>query len=139
MTLVTIVGMLSGVLLLLTAIYIFLSKKAFPAGGVAVTLVSLVMIGMSQWSTIRIKGGGIDIDLTTLAAAVDTLAAQGVITANAIDSTRRGLVKLTDQLGDRNVLPRPSINSVLEPLRAAPRIDTAALNRNRTRVGRIRE
>ena len=138
MTPVTIVGMVSGVLLVLTAIYIFVSKKEFPAGGVAVTLIALVMIGMSQWTTIKIKGAGLDIDLSTLARAVDTLAAQSVNTANVSETTRQGLLKLTDQLGRRNVLDRSSATSVTEPVRDAAKIDTAALKRVRVQLERMR-
>lgn len=42
MTPVTISGMVAGGLLILTTIAIFWTKKEFPGGGVAVTLVGLV-------------------------------------------------------------------------------------------------
>jgi hypothetical protein len=144
MTPVTIAGMVMGVLLILTAIAVFWSKKAFPVGGVAVTLVGLVLIGMSQWTTIKINAGGASIDLRTLraqvqetAAAAEEVASQAQQAAAAAETTREQVAVLARQLETRNVLPSAAARSIRATLDTAPRADLERLRSAQEDLGRV--
>ncbi len=143
---VTIVGMVMGTLLILTAIAVFWSKKAFPAGGIGVTLVGLVLIGMSQWSTIKLKAGGVDVEVELkalkkqvqeTAAATADVATETRNAAAGADVTRRQVAILTSQLAERAlVAPQASID-IQSALRSAPQFDEKRLVRANERLERI--
>lgn len=65
----SIVGVIGGAALLLTAIGVFIVKREFPSGGVTVTFVALALIGLSQWSTMEVRDG--TIRLSALQARID--------------------------------------------------------------------
>jgi hypothetical protein len=139
MTPVTVVGMVAGGLLILVVVIVFLQKKAFPAGGVGSAAIGFILIGMSQWTTIKIKAGGVDIDLSAIqaqldetATAVDSVAGQSVRTAAVAEATREQLVTLSGQLADRQVLPRAAVNSVQRSLSVHPKLDTTRVITART-------
>jgi hypothetical protein len=141
MTPVTVVGLVFGGALIAAAIYVFVKKQEFALNGVAVTLLGLLLIGMSQWTTIKIKGAGIDIDLSTLqrqlsetAEAVDALAEETVNAAAAAETTREQLLTLSNQLERQRVLPPSLTRPLRDSLRTGPRIDTAVVNAARVRL-----
>ncbi|MGD2064087.1 MAG: hypothetical protein PVF51_10965 [Nitrospirota bacterium] len=93
MTPVTIVGMAAGSILILAVVAISWSNKAFPAGGIAVSLIGVVLIGMSQSSIVKSDRGGASIELvreqiSQTAAAVEAVAAQAEQTAAAVEETK---------------------------------------------------
>ena len=144
MSSVTTVGLIAGAALIAAAIYVFVSKKEISAGGVGVSLVGLILIGMSQWTTIKVKGGGVDIDIRTLqeqvtrtASAVDAVAQEANSTAAVANETREQLLVLSTQLERRDVLPSASSRALRDSLGRAPRIDTAAVNAARLQMNEI--
>jgi hypothetical protein len=129
---VTIVGMIAGGILILTAVAVFLIKKEFPSGGVAVTMVGMALIGMTQWSSIKITAQGIEVqriaeNTRKIAAAVDEVAAQTEQAEAGIEATRQQVVALTAELETRHVLPSESSRAIGVHLSAVPRIDRSKL------------
>ena len=144
MSAVTLVGLIAGAALIAAAIYVFVSKKEFSAGGVGVSLVGLILIGMSQWTNIKVKGGGVDIDLSTLreqvnktATAVDAVAKEANSTAAVANETRDQLLSLSTQLERRDVLPAANTRAMRDSLVGTPRIDTTAVTAARRHLNQI--
>jgi len=144
MTPVTIVGMVAGGLLILTAAAVFLLKKEFPAGGLGVALIGGVLIGMSQWSSIKISAGGVSVDLQVLkaqvqqtAVAAEEIATQAQQTAVSVETTREQVAALTEQLQSRNVLSDAAARPIRAKLDAAPRADLSRLRAARENLDRV--
>ncbi len=142
MSAVVIVGMIAGSVLVLAAAYVFVKNKDVSAGGVGVTLVGLLLIGMSQWSTIEIEGGGFKIKalrdaIAQTAAAADTVAAEAEQAAAGIDATRRQLASLTREIENRGVLVPAVTRPIQSQLSAVPAIDRTALERARANLRRL--
>jgi hypothetical protein len=140
MTIVTIVGMVAGAVLILTAVAVFWSRKDFPTGGVMVTLVGLIFIGMSQWSTIRLTTAGTTVELLKnelqqtrdelqqTAAAVDTVAAQAQQAAAAVEETNQQIVNFADLLEERRVLSADAVEPIRAELEGVPKINLRELD-----------
>lgn len=140
MTTVTIVGMIAGAVLILTAVAVFWSRKDFPTGGVMVTLIGLILIGMSQWSTIRLTTAGTTVELLReelqqtqnelqqTAAAVDAVAAQAQQAAVAVEETNRQIVTVADLLAENQVLSADAVEPIQSKLESVPKIDPMELN-----------
>lgn len=142
MTPVTIVGMAAGAVLILTAVAVFWSKKAFPAGGVMVSMVGLVLIGMSQWSSIKITAAGATLEVVRAeirqtAAAADEVAAQAEQAAAAVEATKQQLASLTGLLETRQVLPAAAAQPIRARLAAAPNVDLTKLGTARATLKRV--
>ena len=142
MSAVIIVGLAAGSVLILTAVIIFLKNREFPAGGIAVTLIGLVLIGMSLWSKVEIEGGGIKITvlrtaLTETAAAADEVAAQAEQAAAAAEATRRQLASLTQLMENRGLLAPAVTRSIQQQLAEVPAFDRTRLERARLDLRRL--
>ena len=139
---VTVVGMIAGLFLIGVVVVIAYRKHEVSAGSVALAVIGLVLIGMSQWTSIRIKGGGVDIDLSALerqvhatAAAVQTLAEETVATAAVAESTRDQLQTLAVDLRRSNVVSAAFANTLTDSLAARPDVDTAAIRARWRQLG----
>jgi hypothetical protein len=128
----SLVGMVLGALLILTAIAVFWTKKDFPAGGLGVTIIGLVLIGMSQWSSFSLKAGGLELQAVqkqlreTVAAAAE-VADEAHNSAAAAETTRQQVASLTAQLAARNLVTPQASAAIRRALDAAPRSDTIRL------------
>ena len=139
---VTIVGMAAGAVLILTAVAVFWNKKEFPTGGVMITLVGLVLIGMSQWSNIKISAAGATVEVVRdeikkTAEEVDQVAAQAQLAAGAVEATRQQLASLTDLLESKQVLSAATTQPIRAKLEAAPRADVMKLGTARENLKRV--
>jgi hypothetical protein len=137
MTAVTIVGIIAGCVLVVTAVVIFLAKKEFPTGGVMITAIGLILIGMSQWSSITLSGMGIEIkamrqEIAQTAAAADEVAAQAEQAAAGIEATKEQLTSLTHELDTRQVLPVAVTEMIRARLSTVRNVDVSKLNAART-------
>jgi len=139
---VVIVGMSAGILLIVTAAWVFVSKKAFPGGGILVVVVGMVLIGMSQWSTITLKGAGVEfqavrakLDSTVSAAA--EVAGEAQNAAAAAEATRQQVTTLTSQLAARNLVSPAASAAIRGALDAAPHADIAKLRVATDRLRRL--
>jgi len=142
MTTVTVVGMAAGGVLILTAVAVFLVKKEFPAGGVVVTMVGLVLIGMSQWSSIKFTAAGATLEvlrheIRRTAAAAEEVAAQAEETAAAVEATKLQLASLTGLLETRQVLPATMAQPIRAKLSAVPSVDLSKLRTARGDLKRL--
>jgi hypothetical protein len=112
---------------------------------VGVTLIALVLIGMSQWTTIKIKGpGGIDIDLTQLrqqieetARAVDAVADVAGNNTRVSEGNRQQLLSLTEQLGSKQVIAPAAASAARSTLTALPKADTTRLHSTRLNLRKV--
>ncbi len=139
--------MIAGAVLILTAVAVFWSRKDFPTGGVMVTLIGLILIGMSQWSTIRLTTAGTTVELLReelqetqnelqetqnelqqTAAAVDAVAAQAQQAAVAVEETSRQIVNFADLLEERRVLSPDAVEPIRAEIESAPKIDPMELD-----------
>ena len=139
---VTIVGMAVGALLILTAIGVFWSKKEFPAGGIGVTFVGLALVGMSQWSTLRLKAPGLEFEairakLDSTISAAEVVAGEAQNAAAAAEATRQQVSTLTSQLATHNLIPPTASIAIRRALDAAPRTDTTRLRMATDRLKRL--
>lgn len=141
MTAVTIVGMAAGGVLILTAAAISWSKKAFSAGSITVCLIAFGLIGMSQWSSIKITAEGIEVlrdELKQTATAAEEVAAQVEQTATAVEATKEQLTALAAHLASQHVLSAAAIQPIRVRLAALPTLDLTKLNAARTTLNRVR-
>jgi hypothetical protein len=129
--------MAMGVLLILTAVAVFWNKKDFPAGGVGVTMVGLVLITISVVTHAKISVAGATLELQTIAKAVDAVAAQTQEAATSLETTKRELISLTSLLEARHVLAGTALQPMRSRLDAAPRVDLARLTAARESLRRI--
>jgi hypothetical protein len=141
---IAVVAMIMGVLLILAAIGIAWSKKEFSAGCVTITLVGVILIGLTQWTTIKFKSGGLDVELSTLkqqlkqtAAAVDAVAAETETAAQATEAGRQELRSLVNQLGSHNVLPPVALQPVRASLDTLHKVDFSKIRMAREDLRRI--
>ena len=144
MTAVTIVGMISGALLLLTAIGIIIVKKEIPVGGVALAIVSLIFIGMSQWSNIQFEALGVKFSalseaISQTASAADEVAAQAEQAAAEVAATKSQLSALTRHIEARGVLAPALTRPIEDKLSATPAVDREKLARARKELKRLAE
>ncbi|MCJ8502977.1 hypothetical protein [Desulfatitalea alkaliphila] len=142
MSIVTLVGIVAGGLLILTAVVVFLLKKEFPAGGIMVTLIGLVLIGMSQWTTIKVAGPGFDLELLRdqimkTAAATEEVAEQVQQAVAGFDATKVQIANLTEHLQARAVLAPADAVMIRQKLDRVPQIDVNRLKNARTSLRRI--
>lgn len=142
MTVITMVGLGAGSLLVLSAVYIFVLKKEFPAGGIGVVMVGLVFIGMSQWSSFTLTVGPAKIEamqqmIIDTARAAEAVAAQAEKAAAEVEATRTQLTVLTKQLEVRNVLPAATIRPIQERLSVVPKVDVSKLRDARKDLDRL--
>src|SRR5262249_31481902 len=123
---------------------VFLIKKEFPAGGVMVTIVGLVLIGMSQWSSIKLTAAGVTLEvlrdqIRQTAAAADEVAAQAENAAAGVEATKRQLAHLTQLLETKQVLPATAAQPIRAQLSAVPSVDRAKLATARSKLATARE
>lgn len=138
MTPVTIVGMIAGAVLIVVVVVVFLRKQEFSSGGVVVTVIGLILLTLSQWSSIRLSAAGTTLELVKeTAAAADQVAAQTQQTAAALETTRQQLSALAAQLGAKNVLTAPTLHAMQSTLAAVPRVDVNRVLEARRTLTRI--
>lgn len=143
MTAVTIAGIVAGGILILAAVTVFLIKKEFPAGGVTVTLIGLVLIGMSQWSSIKLTAAGVTLEALTnnvkqMAAAAEEVATQAEQAAAGVETTRQQLVGLSQELETKQVLPPAVVRPIQSKLYNMPRADLSKLAKARADLRSLR-
>lgn len=119
---VTIVGLVTGLALIASAVRAFWSQKD-GTSGIAAALVGLILIGMSQWSTISVKGAGIEIELAAIAQAVDAVAEEATAAATAVETTRQQLLSLSTSLERSQSITRADASAIRDSLRAVPTVD----------------
>jgi hypothetical protein len=79
---------------------------------------------MSQWSTIKIKGAGLEVDISQIASAVDKVAEEAVTNAAAVETTRQQLLTLSRQLEHSQALSVTSARALRDSLSRVPAADT---------------
>ncbi len=144
MSTVSIVGMIAGGILVLTAVVVFLAKKEFPAGGIMVTAIGLVLIGMSQWTSIKLSGLGINIEvlrneIAETAAAADEVAAQAEQAAAGLEATKQQLASLTRQLDANRALPGRAAQPIQQQISSIPTVDRSKLTAARATLRTLRD
>jgi hypothetical protein len=134
MTPVTITGMAAGTLLILTTAAVFWAKKDFPVGGLGVVLLGVILIGMSQWSSIKVNAGGNSVELLAfekkLDSAVTATADLAVATRNAANSAETAksqISELTTVLAQRNLVSPEASAKVQDAIKASPAADTVSI------------
>jgi hypothetical protein len=123
---VTIIGLLAGTALIISAIRAFWNQRDGTSGIVA-ALVGLIMIGMSQWATISVKGAGIEIELAAIAQAVDAVAEEAISAATAVEATKQQLLSLSTSLERSQTITRADAGAIRDSLRAVPTVDPRAV------------
>jgi hypothetical protein len=136
------VGMIAGAFLILTAAAVFWSKKNFPAGGIVITLVGFLLIGMSLWSNIKITAAGATIEVVRAeirqtAAATEEVAAQAQQAVAALEATKQQVASLTSILETRNVLPGSEVQRINAGLAAVPHVDVHKLGAARATLSKV--
>jgi len=143
MTAVTVVGMVAGGLLIVTAWVVWLKTKT-PTAGVGAALFGLVLIGMSQWTSIKISAAGFSVDLQAVkaqvkqtAAAAEELATQAQQTAASVETTREQVATLAQQLQTKNILSDAAVRPIRARLDTAPRAGVNRLRAVKENLSRV--
>lgn len=144
MTPVTIVGLVAGSIFVAVAAFVFVSKKAFPAGGIAVSAIGLVLIGMSQWTQVKVVAGGVTIELQALkadiqktAAAAEVVAVQAQHAADSVHQVKQQLADVTRLLDASHVVPAPRTQEIRDRLSQAPTVDRSQLDSARASLRQL--
>lgn len=130
-----IVGMPAGVVLIVTVAGVVWVKKTFPGGAIALALVGFVLIGSSQWSSIKLTAAGASVEVVTklqadiqrTAEAAGTVAAQAEQAAAAAEANSREVATLVRALDGQRVLNAAATRPILTGLAAVPRLDMQRL------------
>jgi hypothetical protein len=130
-----IVGMAAGVVLIVTVAGVVWVKKTFPGGAIALALVGFVLIGFSQWSSIKLTAAGASVEVVTklqadvqrTAEAAGTVAAQAEQAAAAVEANSREVATLVRALDGQRVLNAAATRPILTGLAAVPRLDMQRL------------
>jgi hypothetical protein len=142
MDIIEIVGVIAGGILILCAVAVFWSKKEFPLGGIAVTLVAFVLIGMSQWTSIKISAAGATVEalkeaVKQTAIAADEVAAQAEQAAAGVQATQKQIENLSSLLESRRVLGSEAVRQIKTELKAAPDVDLNKMRIARESLGQV--
>jgi hypothetical protein len=105
-------------------------------------MVAVVLIGMSQWSSIKITAAGATLEVVRdqirqTAAVADEVAAQAQQAAATVEATKQQLANLTDLLETRHVLPAAATQPIRAQLAAAAKVDLTKLRTARATLSRV--
>jgi hypothetical protein len=143
MTAVTVAGLVAGNLLIFVAASVFYAKKAFPAGGVGVAAIGLVLVGMSHWTYVKIAAGGVTIetmrnDIRRTADAADAVAAEAQQAGESLKQVRQQVVNLTRLLDSSHVVSPAATQPIRDTLNRAPTVNIERLESARVTLKQIR-
>lgn len=130
-------GLVLGSLALLSVFFVWIRKQTFGTGGSILSVVGLILIGMSLWSNIRfrISAEGFEASLEAIESRVEQVADAGTDIAETLTDVTRNLetaqtqfVALTQVLERRQVAPA-QMQALRRPIESAAVIDPARLQR----------
>ena len=124
---VIVVGLVLGSLAIGTACAVWWRHQQFGTGGSFLSVVGLVLVGMSIWSRVSFSVGGATVDLERLAQRVEDVARAGEEVSEAVaevaegtETTRRQFVDLTRALERQRTLPPQQLEELRQPLVTDP-------------------
>jgi hypothetical protein len=143
MTSVTVAGLAAGNLLIFVAASVFYTKKAFPAGGVGVAAIGLVLVGLSHWTYVKVVAGGVTIEtmrneIRQTAAAADAVAAEAQQAGESLKQVRQQMVDLTRLLDSSHVVSPVATQPIRDTLDRAPTVNIERLESARVALKRVR-
>ncbi|MBN1817936.1 MAG: hypothetical protein JW828_11285 [Sedimentisphaerales bacterium] len=131
MTPVIIVAMVAGAILILIAVWIFLSTKEFSRNGVIVILAGAVLLTISEWRTITLDLAGFKIELQKqieqAATAADEVAAQVEKTTAQVDVMKTQFITLSSLLQTGQPIQPAKVKEIEKNILALPDFDRAKL------------
>lgn len=113
------VGLLVGVIVMLSVVYVFIKERTLNTGGVVLSLIGMILIGLSIWSNIKIQTEGLTLELKKIKGEVSQLAsASKVVTEEVtkitrdIDASNQQVLNLTRVLSEE----QPSLRQHVEQI-----------------------
>lgn len=132
-----VLGLVLGTLAIVSACWVWLRRQTFGVGGGVLSMVGLVLVGLSVWSTAKVQvspTGGLSAEFERLERQVDELAERNaevaeevVKVAEAVDTTRSRFVDLTEALERRPGFRPGELESLRAPVPEPLTTDVEAL------------
>jgi hypothetical protein len=132
-----IAGIILGSIAVLSAVYVWVKDRTFGMGGGALSLAGIVLVGLSIWSSVRIKvnESGLEADFNRLQSQVSEVTKTSLAVTDEVrkiaESTQANkdqFLKLTSALETRQVV-RPEVLAAIEkPIESTPTADRKAID-----------
>ncbi len=134
---VYVVGLVLGTFAIVAACGVWVRKQLFGAGGTVLSLVGLILVGLSVWKSVEISvtEGTVSVrlerleqDLAEVTGANLAMAQELEKVANALTTTKQQFVQLTHVLENRGTLAPEVSRELRTPVDRLPTLDRARLN-----------
>ncbi len=129
-----VVGMILGAFVLISVCVVWLRHQKLGGGGTGLSVIGIVLVGLSIWSSVKLQVGDVRVELETLRARVQQVADAGAKiseeTARVAESTagnRDAILNLTQELGQRQMLAPEQMRSLHEILQRTPTVQPEVL------------
>jgi len=133
-----IVGIGLGILAVASACYVWVSHQTFGVGGCTLSVVGLVLVGLSIWSGVKIKvgEGGLEAEFQRLSRQVEAVAQanETVIQevkkiATVTETGKQQFIELTRVLEAQRVAKPTQLENIRKPVLTAPTVDLKRLDK----------
>lgn len=129
--LVIAVGLLLGLLMGVSACWVWLKHQRFGTGGAVLCLAGVALVGLSIYGRVSIRVGGLEAELEAridqVAERAELVSAGVVELADRVEVSQRQFVALADALG-RTTPARPqAFEAIAAPVEESVRVETEAL------------
>ena len=140
---VMVVGLIIGSAAVLTACFVWLRKQVFGTGGIVLSLVGVILIGLSIWSNVSIQfaEGRFSAEFNRLQAQLDEMAEAGIAVSeevgtmwDVVQANSQQFVALTDNLEQRQTLTTNQARSLRTPVLDAPAVSRMRLDSARVKL-----
>lgn len=134
---VIIIGLIMGSVTLLTACYVWLRKQVFGLGGGILSLVGVILIGLSLWSnvSIEVSEGTIKAEFDRLERQMNDMAhANEAVTEEVgamwrvVDTNKDQFIQLTQELQTRRTISQERLDEIREPVLTVPQVDVQKID-----------
>lgn len=129
---VYVVGLIMGAVALGSACWVWLRKQTFGVGGGMLSLVGVILIGLSLWANVKVEvsAEGLKAEFERMERRLDAMAEANVSVSEEVrnlatvtETHRSQFVKLTESLERQQTLAPEILAPIRREVEAAPRID----------------
>jgi hypothetical protein len=113
------VGLFVGVIVILSVVFVFVKSQTLNSGGIMLTLVGMILIGLSIWSNIKLEGEGFTIELNKIKSDVNRVATASTAVneeviriAKDVNSNNQQVAELSKVISENNPVLREQILKV---------------------------
>jgi hypothetical protein len=131
-----VIGLIIGSVAVLAVIFVYVKDRTFGTGGTALSLVGVILLGLSIWSDIQISVNkeGVDARFETIERNIEMIANTSADltkevdkVANNVQKSNTQFLELTNTLNSRKVISPDQRNQLQSPIRTAVPLDRKVL------------